>query len=272
MLRVIKRKARQFVDIVRFYGSGKLKTAYAPKRVNLLSGTWNGDYDILGTMLLKTEHMFWSLKKYGYHEWSYVSSEDFLDNAPDSYILEEFRRVIEDNETIETLNELPFGKCLKKFYIGRKDEINCWIQYVSYNGKEEWYYCDENKNYEKIDVSSLTLDDEHGSFVIKGVIKNLWAIKIPPEKYKLLGKKNRGKIRGQRQTLIELLELRRMIRKLMTLDSLDEKYYSIWADEKRSELTPEKIQQSEELYRADRKKLYSKIAKLMAEKGDTWWD
>lgn len=240
--------------------------------MDLLVGTWNGDYDILGIMLLKVEHMFWNLKRHGCHMWSYLDSSTFLEGVDESYMLLVFREIIDSEEVQERYNELDFGKCLKRFFIGKKDGVNCWLQYMDYNAEKAWYFCDEEKNWEKLDVNMLMCGNSHDDFIIKGVIEQWGVVEIPPERYKYLSKETRSKMRGLRQTLVELLELRHMIKTLMELDDMNDKYYNMWSNEKTLEERREKLLDAAEVYQQDRLILYGKIAKIMAEKGDTWWD
>lgn len=274
MLRNIRRTARQVKEAFRFYGKGRLRGRYTPRRMDLLVGTWNGDYDILGIMLLKVEHMFWKLKRHGCHMWSYLDSDTFLEGADEKYILSEFRKIIntKDKETIEYYNELPFGKCLKRFFVGKKDGVNCWLQHMDYNTEKTWYFCDEEKNWEKVDINKLWPYNSHDDFIIKGVIEQWGVVEIPPERYRYLSKETRSKMRGQRQTLVELLELRHTIKTLMELDDMNDKYYNMWSGESDDETRCEKLHEAAKVYQQDRLALYGKLAKIMAEKGDTWWD
>lgn len=41
------------------------KSSYPYKARDILISTWKGEYDLWYSMLLKLEHMFWNLKKYG---------------------------------------------------------------------------------------------------------------------------------------------------------------------------------------------------------------
>lgn len=216
--------------------------------------------------------MFWNLKKHGCHMWSYVDSTTFVENADNNTLLEEFHRIITSGEPHECFNDLPFGKCLKRFFIGRRDGVNCWLQYVEYNAEKAWYFCDEEKSWEKLDINMLWFDNSHDLFIIKGVVEQWQSIEIPAERYKKVGPKMRSKIRGLRQTLVELLELRHTIKTLMELDDMNDKYYNMWFGESDDEVRSEKFREAAKAYQQDRLELYGKIAKIMAEKGDTWWD
>lgn len=58
---------------------------YDKRARDTLTCTWNGDSDILQMALLKTEHMFYNLKKHSYHQYFYVDSFRFFeDGATDS--------------------------------------------------------------------------------------------------------------------------------------------------------------------------------------------
>lgn len=48
---------------------------------DIITCTWNGDSDILQMALLKTEHMFYNLKKHSYHQYFYVDSCRFFEEG-----------------------------------------------------------------------------------------------------------------------------------------------------------------------------------------------
>lgn len=48
---------------------------------DIITCTWNGDSDILQMALLKTEHMFYNLKKHSYHQYFYVDSFRFFEEG-----------------------------------------------------------------------------------------------------------------------------------------------------------------------------------------------
>lgn len=96
------------------------------------------------------------------------------------------------------------------------------------------------------------------------------AIHVTPEDYSSLSATIKEHIRGNRQTVIQLLALRNKIKKLCRLSDFDDKYNS-WMtcpEEKREEM----ILKCGELYQSDRESLYVDIAKFMAKYGDDWWD
>jgi hypothetical protein len=59
--------------------------------------TWNGDSDILQMALLKTEHMFYNLKKHSYHQYFYVDAYRFFEEGATDSDRSIFARQVLDN-------------------------------------------------------------------------------------------------------------------------------------------------------------------------------
>lgn len=78
--------------------------------------------------------------------------------------------------------------------------------------------------------------------------------------------------RGNRKTLKELLNLRHKIKKINSLQETDDKYFLMWKDIEDTKERRKAIKSAQDLYIADRKKIYEEIFTLMANQGDTWWD
>lgn len=95
---------------------------------------------------------------------------------------------------------------------------------------------------------------------------------IPLQDIHKLSKKLREHARGQRIKIQQILHLRHMIKKLLSMNDTDDKYYSMWKDIKDDEERSKQLKSATELYRKDRKELYLKIAEFLAENGDSWWD
>lgn len=125
--------------------------------------------------------------------------------------------------------------------------------------------------YWSIDELQKYLDDKGIPInIMPNLINFEGAIHVTPEDYSSLSATIKEHIRGNRQTVIQLLALRNKIKKLCRLSDFDDKYNS-WMtcpEEKREEM----ILKCGELYQSDRESLYVDIAKFMAKYGDDWWD
>jgi hypothetical protein len=106
------------------------------------------------------------------------------------------------------------------------------------------------------------------NFIIGAQVMDISDMKV----YVQLSPYMKSAARGNRQTLKELLELRRYIKKLININDTDDKYFLMWKDVEDEDERSKKLAEAEELYNNDRKELYLKIANLMAEKGNCWWD
>lgn len=107
------------------------------------------------------------------------------------------------------------------------------------------------------------------------LIMNAQTFDIAPADFKNLSPYIRTQIRGNRQKIIHLLELRRKLKNYLKIDEYNDKYaafkwpeYENASDDERTKL----YEKSTELYYNDRKTLMREIADLIAEKGNTWWD
>lgn len=92
ILKDIKRSISQFLDREYWYNTRKIthlwfddednkwKNSTYPKNARtIINSTWEGESDIWYTVLLKLDHMFWNLKKYGIEKYWYLYSSDIND-------------------------------------------------------------------------------------------------------------------------------------------------------------------------------------------------
>lgn len=94
---------------------------YDKRARDTLTCTWNGDLDILQMALLKTEHMFYNLKKHSYHQYFYVDSFRFFeDGATDSDRALFARQVLDNYEKSPKKYEYCWNFNRKEFFSDRK--------------------------------------------------------------------------------------------------------------------------------------------------------
>lgn len=89
----------------------------------------------------------------------------------------------------------------------------------------------------------------------------------------LLSPKVREQVRGRRKDLINILQVRRAVKKIREHNDYEDKY-NTWLN-KEFETEKEKQEELERcinLYKEDRKKLYYRLADILAEYGETFWD
>ena len=94
---------------------------YDKRARDTLTCTWNGDSDILQMALLKTEHMFYNLKKHSFHQYFYVDSFRFFeDGATDSDRALFARQVLDNYEKSPKKYEYCWNFNRKEFFSDRK--------------------------------------------------------------------------------------------------------------------------------------------------------
>ena len=94
---------------------------YDKRARDTLTCTWNGDSDILQMALLKTEHMFYNLKKHSFHQYFYVDSFRFFeDGATDSDRALFARQVLDNYEKSPKTYEYCWNFNRKEFFSDRK--------------------------------------------------------------------------------------------------------------------------------------------------------
>lgn len=89
MFRYLKRIISQFFKRSYWYGNRKItklwfdedtnkyeNVSYPKNARSIMNSTWEGESDIWYTVLLKLDHMFWNLRKYGFEKDWYIYSSD----------------------------------------------------------------------------------------------------------------------------------------------------------------------------------------------------
>jgi len=254
------------------------------KARDVITSTWNGENDILSIMLLKIEHMFYNLKRYGNQLDFYIDSYHFFE-----------KEATEQDRTLfikQIFNKTM--KANKEFWIGNEEKDNITIHYylvIEKNKTEDYtvkvisrqkgilYKCIssfETKNLENIELQKIQKNLNDSNIDIN-ILDNLFigeqTFVIDDMKiYTQLSPYMKSVARGLRRQLTDLLQLRRMIKKLNNMNDIDDKYYSMWSEEKDTELRSKKVVEARKLFEKDRKELYLKIANFMIDKGETWWD
>lgn len=175
------------------------------------------------------------------------------------------------------INKIPFGIDNDIEYFLVHD--NCFDGYGWSGG---WSIESEDRKGENFyfpscyrfsDIQKL-LDDKGVKIdLVEGLIKLNHSVDLnPSEDLRKLSPLLREQVEGERQTLVDLLQLRHYIKKLSSLDYTDDKYFNMWKDIKDEDEKRKKMEESDELYISDRKELYHKITDLMIERGMGWWD
>ena len=107
---------------------------YDKRARDTLTCTWNGDSDILQMALLKTEHMFYNLKKHSYHQYFYVDSFRFFeDGATDSDRALFARQVLDNYEKSPKKYEYCWNFNRKEFFSDRKLSKTVSKKTIKYN-------------------------------------------------------------------------------------------------------------------------------------------
>jgi len=89
----------------------------------------------------------------------------------------------------------------------------------------------------------------------------------------LLSPKVHEQVRGRRKDLINILQVRRAVKKIREHNDCEDKY-NTWLnnDFETKEEKQEEIKRCRDLYIEDRKKLYYRLADILAKYGETFWD
>lgn len=107
---------------------------YDKRARDITTCTWNGDSDILQMALLKTEHMFYNLKKHSFHQYFYVDSFRFFeDGATDSDRALFARQVLDNYEKSPKKYEYCWNFNRKEFFSDRKLSKTVSKKTIKYN-------------------------------------------------------------------------------------------------------------------------------------------
>ena len=239
-----------------------------------LTCTWDGEGDIINIMLLKIEHQFHNLKRYGVHRDFYFNSWDIIENGTKEDKLWAFNKIIEENKhknvkPKDRKYNLNIDGNKINFYIGDGKRLVLELDPESIDNNYYYWYIEE-KGKEEIQVIPNRNNVE--DWIVEGVIYNYHTVDIDVKEFKNISDGLKPFARGNRRTLTDLLHLRHMLNKLYNLDDTNDKYTNMWENEKDDDKRQTLLRQAGEQYMADRKRLYHEIAEFMAEKGRGWWD
>lgn len=319
ILKDIKRTISQFFETEYWYRFRKftsfwydeeenkyIKSSFPKKTNDIIVSTWNGEGDILEFMLLKVDHMFWNLKKYGVEKNYYIYEDAIFKHGT-----EEDKKIILTGVLKETLidgkkiwlfsgetTKSVNGKC--DFYI-KYDNVN--FELVVYcntykNGKKKKYDVDKEIVLQKYELSDT---DNIGDFTASKLDSILYAITtfmeaenmpsveitnlgehlitkldtclyydFPMKDVCRLSKELRQYAVGNFVKCKDLLHLRRLIKNILRIDNSSDKY-NTWQNYKGEE-KKKKLKECDKLYMSDRKEAYKRMADFMAERGLRWWD
>lgn len=302
---------------------------------DIITSTWEGENDLWGAMLLKLDHMFWSLRKYGeekkYYFWSLdaATKEDrrflaakkledallkegevYLCNAyTDSYVISNdgivnFYLKYYENEAVLLMKT---HKQIPPETIPKKKKLYTLKTWRDSEGKLHWSDKNEAPQYRNIESAEICRTVRHpGDFagIARVVIESLRAwvsksvndfeietdlsgdesevlerillertddIDLEIKDLPSLSPQLRATAAGNFVKCRDILHLRRLIKNLLKMDNLDDKY-NTWRDAKSEEEKNERFKNDRETYQRDRKEAYQKICDFMCEKAQLWWD
>lgn len=263
----------------------KYKVSYYPKKAsNIINSTWEGENDLLMIMLLKADHMFWNLKKYGMELNYYFYNSDIQKYGSTEDKIYILRKIINSlkNQRFFLFNGTVEDKALSEsglvhFYLSKNERYICIeADLDKKNPNEDGYrtlltvkagvyelYNDTPKEIEKllnylardvreyVDIHNISVKvnlNDLKEIIIAAKSDEGFEIKELP----YLSRELKNHAIGNFVKCKEILHLRHLIKNILNLDSMDYK--------------------DEQLYISNRKKAYSELATFMAEKGDRWWD
>ena len=113
--------------------------------------------------------------------------------------------------------------------------------------------------------------------ILDKIISGEQSFHISLTDYKRLSPETRSLVRGNRRTLTQLLYLRHLIKNILKIDYMNNKYTALcYNNDKWNEMSQEEKKlarkKAEISYKNDRKIAYQKLGNFMAEYGDSWWD
>lgn len=265
---------------------------------------FEGEWDLLNILELKLVHIWYKLKKDGNHLDWYIDTYQFakkqatdsdrqlfldsikhkscywlgninFDNGFNSFDLlyeSEKWRLIKSKHVEIPSNEIPESR---KHYMFD-------IETESFTKEAPQYKISEKitlKSYDKLDINEIIKDIKELNIdidVFKNICLDEQIFIVTPQNYQLLSNYLKSKTRGKREDLKELLHLRRLIKNVSEIDSLDDKYTPTDSEieyyEKLGKDKEELYDKYYQLYLKDRKELYYKVANYIAEYGMGWWD
>ena len=308
IFRKIKRVISQFIETEYFYRFRKRKDYYYNNSF-IMADTWNGSSTLIEWQLMKVEHMYVNLRKYGNEAKCYIDSSDFLKyaNSSDkalaiSKLIDEMKK--EDNQKLYIGNDyfLGYDKSVNSYIIYKRsvDKVipaselkhpNSRLEYI--DGKFNFIPCDETVyKFENIRncpfysdaINGLLMLDDHPfkdkDEVENNIINYSQAIHFEVTDLASISKDVKMHLRGQRQKLHNIWRYRFLLKKLLNLDFSDGVWFAK-TDEIHQMYEYGTITEKEKfiLYQKCwdefleyRKSILDEITKLWNETSDLWWD
>lgn len=276
------------------------KSSHLTRARDITASTWEGEDDILNMMLLRVDHMFWNLKKYGIEKNYYIYGNDVI-----KYGTKEDKRFLINEALKETF------KTESRVYVfdgnidlGKLGITRCMF-FLNYNKNTLVLTCTykKDKTVENIVIEKWKVNDEDFGAIALNVdlsysssfqnIKNMYNI-VPhlestflddiilsqleasisysfpiPEVHKL-SKKLREHAIGNFVKCKDLLHLRHLIKNILKINDLNP-VYNTWQNVKDTE-KQQKIEECAKLFKNDRKQACRRLADFIAEKALNWWD
>lgn len=270
------------------------------KAKEIANYTWNGEEDILAMMLLKIDHMFHNLRKNSVEKHYYIFGQDII-----KYGTYEDKMLIVRGAVNETFKDkkrvwLMLGHNIKEvsktaqFYLQYDDVKNTIILSCDYDKKSdiirEWKVSDRcdlgitvtdfiSALYKRVlqeytEQNDIELNDgirDIDTDILAHLDASSFYYSFPMKDVCRLSPALKKHAMGSFVKCRDLLHLRRLVKNVMRIDELDDRY-STWRGLDSSEEKSQKIEECNALFMSDRKKAYRKIADFMAEKGLGWWD
>lgn len=319
MFRYLKRIISQFFERSYWYGNRKItklwfdedtnkweNVAYPKNARNIMNSTWEGESDIWYTVLLKLDHMFWDLKKYGFEKDYYFFKNDII-----KYGTKEDKRFLITGalkEAFKELNEIWIFD--GNINLSPTETQGCFF-YLTYDKNKLNLICaykkekEKEKEREKTIVESWKIEnDDFGSLAVKTdlnyskafksflddlnietVVKISYLADIILESLDVatyfnfaikdinkISKQLRKYAAGNFVKCRDILHLRHLIKNLMRVSEDDTKYDYLWKNVKDNDQKLLAIEESSRRYNEDRREAYKKVMNFMCEKSLTWWD
>lgn len=269
VIRELKRIISQFFETEYFYRFrfiGKNTRA-----LSYLNSTWEGTTDIFRIMLVKVEHMFYNIKNHNDVAPMYIDPEYFtlstnISEKDKQFYLSYIKHYYfgssphcENTDFFRHRKEHN-GNFTNTMFVGHYKKLNYYLvqhgnsnKQTAQNSYWEMYTTESNKMKHLEFVGKASQFDYPYCFekqfsflsIRKTLNDNIDIIPVTPADYKNLSDDARSHIRGYRQTLIELLEFRKLLKKAIKLS------------------TSNNVEKQKEIY--------GKLAEIMASKGNDWW-
>lgn len=349
IFRKAKRHISQFFETEYWYRFRKLHKYWldddtgrweecAPQRHarDIITSTWEGEDDLWGAMLLKIDHMFWNLKKYGvekkyyFKDLSAATREDrrFLASKKLKDALSKEKELLLCNT--ETDDKSISDDGIVNFYlkycdneivlvekihrqippksIPKKNKFYSLDVWRDENGKIRYDMSREAPQYRSLESSEIArtardlgdfagvawmVAEKLGDYISRhgclkceldfsrepsGLLEDIllerpsgFDVDIEIEDLPKLSPQLRKTAVGNFVKCRDLLRLRRLIKNLLAMDDMDDKY-STWRNAETKEEKNKSFKADRENFQKDRKEAYRKICDLMCEKGLNWWD